>query len=296
MANAGPYQKLLRNPVKSFSLSEAQYERIAADRRDLAATEGEATVMAYPLGDFLEVHYAYPDIEAFVDRFPRMLEKVVAGSSKAEAPRGLVLSFRDRPNRMTADTVFWSVAMEQGLQWVEMNLVAVPEQPEPSDDLGEYEVVEVDEANEGAARDLEAAVTGQKPLSAGGMQSLRENSKALRLARAKSTGEAAALLSLRTEPGGWGVIDLMLVREGADGVRRPLLDWAVAWLRNNGGRRTRTRADVDDSAQLSALKEAGFTPGEIGLLFTRTVDKAETDAKMEERKAHGTIIKFGDWR
>src|SRR5262249_42988037 len=151
---------------------------------------------------------------------------------------------------------------------------------EPSNELGEYEVVEVDGSNEGTVRDLEAAVTGMAPLSAGGMQSLRENSKALRLVRAKS-GEAAALLSVRTEPGGWGVIDLMLVREGADSVRRPLLDWSIAWLRNNGGRRTRTRVDVDDSAQLSALKDAGFTPGEIGLLFMRTVDKAEMDAKME---------------
>jgi hypothetical protein len=73
-------------------------------------------------------------------------------------------------------------------------------------------------------------------------------------------------------------------------------DWAIAWLRNNGGRRVRTRVSVDDSAQLAVLKEAGFTPGEVGLYLTRSVDKAEVDRKMEERKSHGTIIKFGDWR
>jgi hypothetical protein len=295
LANAGPYQKLMRNPAKSFSLSEAQFERITQERRDLVASEGEAMVIGFPLRDFLEVHYAFPDVEAFVERFPRMLEKVVAGSSKQEAPRGLLLSFRDRPNRMTADTVFWSVAMDQGEQWVEMNLVAVPEQAEPANDLGDYKVVEVDGSNEAEAVDLEAQATGLPALSPSGFASLRENSKALRLAQTK-TGEAAGLLSVRTEPGGWGVIDLCLVREGADDLRLPLLNWAVAWLRNYGGRRTRTRVGVDDSAMLTALKSAGFTPGEIGLYFRRTVDKAETDAKMEERRAHGTIIKFGDWR
>ena len=30
MANAGPHQRLLRNPVKSVSLSEAQYDRVKA--------------------------------------------------------------------------------------------------------------------------------------------------------------------------------------------------------------------------------------------------------------------------
>ena len=224
-----------------------------------------------------------------------MLEKVVAGSSKAEAPRGLVLSFRDRPNRMTADTVFWSVAMEQGEQWVEMNLVAVPEQPEPSNNLGEYDVVEVDASNEGAARELEASVTGLAPLSAGGMRSLRQNS---RRCASRATGPpVSSSLCCRCAPSPEACgIDLMLVKHGANAVRRPLLGWAIAWLRNNRGRRTRTRVNVDDTAQLTALKDAGFTPGEIGLLFTRTVDKAEIDARMEERKAHGTIIKFGDWR
>ena len=296
LANAGPYQKLMRNPVKSFSLSQEQYERIVERRRELLITEGDATVMALPLRDYLEVHYAFPDIESFVDRFPAMLERVVGASNKMEAPRGLLLSFRDRPNRMTADTVFWSLAMDQGPQWVEMNLVAVPEQPEPSTDLGDYEIFEVDDANKAAVVALEATKSREAPLTPGGLETLRENSKFLRAARAKAGGAVAGLASLRTETGGWGVIDLCLVDDAHADLRSPLLAWAVATLRNNGGRRTRIRVDVDDSALLAALKDAGFTPGEIGLFFTRTVDRAEIDARMAERKAHGTIIKFGDWR
>jgi hypothetical protein len=259
-------------------------------------TEGEAAVVAYPLRDFLEVHYAFPDIEMFVDRFPDLLERVAGASSKAEAPRGLVIAFRDRPNRMTADTVFWSVALDEGEQWVEMNLVAVPEQSEPGNDLGGgYAVVEVDDSNEKALAEVEASITGLPALSASGLASLRDNSKALRLVRSAS-GAHVGLVSLRTEPGGWGIIDLALLKDEAAAARRPLLEWAIAWLRNNGGRRVRTRVGVDDTAMLSDLKAIGFTPGEIGLYLTRSVDRDEVEAKKAQRQAHGTIIKFGDWR
>ncbi|HXH20620.1 MAG TPA: hypothetical protein VNN10_01230 [Dehalococcoidia bacterium] len=293
MANAGPYQRLLKNPVKSVSLSEAQYDWVKANRPQLVVTEGEAAVIGLPLMDFLEVNYAYPDIEMFVDRFPAMLEKLSAATDKKEAPRGMVLAFRDRPNRMTADTVFWSVGLEEGEQWVEMNLVAVPQQDEPGPEAGDYSLVEADDKE---IAQVEAEVTGRTPLTPNGVKRLRENAKLVRVLRPKPGGPAAGLLALRTEPGGWGVIDLALIKDEAAHARKDIFAWAVAWLRNNGGRRVRKRCGVDDSAELTALKELGFTPGEAGLYLTRSVDKAEVEAKLAERKAHGTIIKFGDWR
>jgi hypothetical protein len=207
-----------------------------------------------------------------------------------------VIAFRDRPNRMTADTVFWSVAMDQGEQWVEMNLVAVPETASPESDLGDgYRLTEASEADDKAIADVEAAVTGQAQLSPAGVRSLRENANLLAIAR-DGTGAAAGLLALRTEPGGWGVIDLALLREGASSKRKALIGWAIAWLRNNGGRRVRMRSLVDDTPELSALRDLGFIAGEAGLYLKRSVDKDEVAAKLAERKDHGTIIKFGDWR
>jgi hypothetical protein len=77
----------------------------------------------------------------------------------------------------------------------------------------------------------------------------------------------------------------------------PLLKWSVAWLRNHQGRRVRRKVYIDDTAQLNALKDLGFTPGETGLDYTRSsVDAAEVRAAIEERQSHGTMIKFGDWR
>ena len=143
---------------------------------------------------------------------------------------------------------------------------------------------------------LEAAITGLAPLTGAGIKSLRDNSKLLRVVRNRQSGEAVALLSLRTEPGGWGVIDQVLVAASETALRRPLIEWSIAWLRNNGGRRVRMRSGVDDTALLTLLKDIGFTAGEVGFYLTRSVDRDEVAAKLAERKNHGTLIKFGDWR
>ena len=42
LANKGPYQRLLKTAVKSFTLSEAQYNRVKERRPELIVTEGEA--------------------------------------------------------------------------------------------------------------------------------------------------------------------------------------------------------------------------------------------------------------
>src|SRR5688500_15148728 len=95
LANAGPYQRLMKSPVKSFTLTEAQYEKVSSQRPDLLVTFRESAVIAVPNRDILEIHYAFPDIEQFHDNFGEMFTKTIEGSSREEAPRGVLLGFRD---------------------------------------------------------------------------------------------------------------------------------------------------------------------------------------------------------
>jgi hypothetical protein len=297
LAKAGPYQKLVANPVKSFSITEAQYERVQAKRPELIVREGDSAVIGFPYRDFLEVHYALAEIELFRDRFEELFNKVVGASSKEEAPRGVLLRFRDRPNRMLADTVFWPLALDQGPQWVEMNFVAVPEQPEPEADLeGGFQVREASEADYEAIARIDGEANGLAPLTRGGVEGMRENAKTLQVVTGPD-GAVMGFVSLRTEPGGWSVIDEMsLAADASRELKAALLRWCVAWLRNNGGRRARRRVLVDDTESISLLRDVGFLPGETGLDYTRAIDPGEVTAKITERKSHGTIIKFGDWR
>jgi hypothetical protein len=296
LANASPYQRLLKCPVKSFTLTEAQYDRVKQRRPGLVIEESEAAVIGFPYRDYLEIHYAFPDVEAFRDRFGGLFERVTAASSKAEAPRGLVLSFRDRPNRSLANTIFWSLALDEGAQWVEMNAVAIPEQDEPGPELeGGFSVRAATEADRAAIAAIDGEASLQPVLSDGGLDGLYENARWLRVVT-DASGSLLAYLSLRSEPGGWGVIDQLALRSAAVALREPLQRWAIAFLRANGGRRQRRRVYMSQTEDLALLRGLGFTPGETGLDYTRAVDAGEVRSKLEERRAHGTLIKFGDWR
>src|SRR5438128_2229643 len=103
LANAGPYQRLMKSPVKSVSLTEAQYERVRERRPELIINDGEVSIVGRPHRDYLEVHYGYPEVAGFRDNFTELFVRLVSASNRQEAPRGVVLSFRDRPNRPLAE-------------------------------------------------------------------------------------------------------------------------------------------------------------------------------------------------
>jgi hypothetical protein len=63
---------------------------------------------------------------------------------------------------------------------------------------------------------------------------------------------------------------------------------------NNGGRRQRRRVYLDQTEDVALMKRLDFTPGETGVDYTRPVDPADVAQIIEDRKAHGTMIKFGD--
>lgn len=296
LANASPHKKLLNNSVKSFTLTEAQFERIRAERPELVATEGEGAVVGFPYRDYLQIHYAFPDFESFRAGFPDLFNQVTSASSKEEAPRGAILHFRDRPNRGLAETVFWAVALEEGPEWVEMNHVAPPEFPEPGEALTEgYTVREATDTDLAAIGALDEA-TGISSLTANGLLTMAKESKTGRIVL-DASGNAVGFFNLRGEPGGWGIIEAPILREDLrEKLAAPVLRWTMAWLRNNGARRLRQQSLLDNNPSLAALRDAGFSPGETGLTYTRSVDAAEVEAKLAERKAHGTHIAFGNWR
>jgi len=297
LANANAYQRLTKSPVKSFTVTEAQYDRVQEKRPQLIAREGEYAVIAVPYCDYLEVHYAFPDVATFRDRFNDLFNGATGASSKAEAPRGLVIPFRDRPNRALAQQLFWNLALDEGMEWVEMNHVALPEQPEPENTLeGGFTVREANSADAGAIAEIEADASGQPRLSEGGVQSIYDNARWLRVV-ADSSGAPIGFVAAHSEPGGWAVIDLLALRAGVrDQLREPVMRWVIAFSRHNGGRRIRRRLYMDRTVDLTLLRSLGFTPGETGIDYNRAVDPEEVKSKIEERQGHGTLIKFGDWR
>jgi hypothetical protein len=169
--------------------------------------------------------------------------------------------------------------------------------PEPGNTIeGGYTVREATADDRNAISSVEADATGHAPLTGNGLDTLFEEARWLHLV-SDASGTPVAYLNLTREPGGWGVITEARIRkEHVEALRKPLLAWAVAFLRNNGGRRIRHQVYMSDTTGLALLRDAGFTPGETGLEYTRPVEQAEIQTKLDARKEHGTLIKFGDWR
>jgi hypothetical protein len=297
LANAGPYQRLIKSPIKSVSLAEDQFERLRERRPELIVEEAGMYVVGFPYRDYLEIHYGFADIQHFKDHLEELFNRCVAASSKAEAPRGVRLQFRDSPNRPAAEPILWALALDEGKQWIDMTWFAVPEMPEPGVTIAESFLV-----REATAKDrdviaaMEASASGQPRLSEAGLTSLYENARWLRVVADRS-GKPVAFVSLRREPNGWGVIEQVVASASVvEELREPLLRWTVAWLRNNGGRRIRKCVDFDDGDEVALLRKLGFVAGETGVYYTRPVDTADVEAKVAERKAHGWLITLGDWR
>jgi hypothetical protein len=297
LANAGPWKKATKRGVKSFTISEEQFDRVAERRPELISEYEDSLVMGRPYRDFLVIHYAFPEVPWFREGFKPLFGHVVEASSKAEAPRGVILAFRDRPNRPLAEQLFWESAFEEGKHWVECDYNAVPEQAEPASDLeGGYKVREATPGDREAIASVEAEATGLPRLTDAGVDGVIENSRWLYVIEDASS-KPVGWLGMHREPGGWAMIDdAHFVPSEKAKLFEPALRWAVAFLRNNGGRRQRRRVNLDETQELATLREIGFAPGESGVDYWRPVDPADIAAMVEERQAHGTLIKFGDWR
>ena len=297
LANAGPWQRHVKRAVKSFTLTQDQYTRIEEKRPELIVMESDCVVVGQPLRDFLVMHYAFPEVADFSDGFKILFDRCTFASSRQEAPRGVILSFRDRPNRARAQTTFWDCALVEAGHWVETDHLSVPEQDDPGNEIeGGFQLRDATDTERDTVARLEAEVVGLQPLTAGGVQSLFENSDWIKLVTT-SSGVPVGCVVLRREPGGWGIIDhVFLLQAVRDQLREPVTRWAIAFLRNNGGRRQRRRVYLDQAEDVALMRSLDFTPGETGVDYTRPVEQTEVEQKIEERKSHGTMIKFGDWR
>lgn len=297
LANAGPWQRAIKRAVKSFTLTQEQFERVEARRPGLIVSEEDSIVVGQPLRDFLEVHYAFSEVPIFGDRFVDLFDACTRASSKEEAPRGVILRFRDRPNRARAEPLLWESTLVEAGHWLEMDYLAVPEQDDPGDSVeGGYKLRDATDADRDTVSRLEAEVVGLPPLTAGGVDSLYEDASWIKLVTTAS-GVPVGCIVLRREPGGWGIIDhVFLLQAVRDELSEPIVRWAIAFMRNNGGRRQRRRVYLDQTEDVALMKRLNFTPGETGVDYTRPVDPADVERIIKDRKAHGTMIKFGDWR
>ena len=167
---------------------------------------------------------------------------------------------------------------------------------EPSGELEHgFTIRQATDADREAIATVEAEATGLPRMTPAGLDSLYESARWLYVVHDASS-RPAAVIAMRRD-GSWGIIDeTFILPDVREALSEPLSRWALAFLRSNGGRRQRRRINLEDDAELQMMRRLGYTPAETGVDYVRPVEDSDIQEKAEERKAHGTIIKFGNWR
>jgi len=295
------FQRIQRSPLRNLDprfTPEAEIARLEKERPELVAAEEKAIMVLKPWLDWLWLVYGFADADVLRLCFQPLLERLVKGLDPARWPDGLRVRFTDHPNRPFIEPVLAGCAFEVHDEWMEMNLLELPEAHAPSvqvvpgytlrpaaeDDLQEY--VEVDRQAFHARRPMSLGAAGQKLATVDRFQMLVS----------EADGRLAGFVCLLRWPQATGAVDDIAVRPDLQrrGLGEAMMRWALAWFRQEGMRRAWLDVLLDNAPALALYKKLGFTPGTTGLTYRRPLDENELQRIREEQR--GTYIKFGDWR
>jgi ribosomal-protein-alanine N-acetyltransferase len=307
-AAAGLFQRIQRSPLRNLDprfTPEADVARIEKEHPELVAAEEKGAIVLKPWGDWLWLVYGFADRDALRQRFPPLLERLLKGlgvarlsGGQARWPDGVRVRFTDHPNRPFVEPVLMGCAFEVHDEWMEMDLLELPESGPPSpnvapgyvlrpiteEDLPEY--IELDREAFGAPRSMSLEAARGRLVAWDLFQVLVS----------EADGRLAGLLSLLRWPQATGAIDDIAVRPDLQrrGLGDAMLRWALAWFRQEGMRRAWLDVLLGNAPALALYKKLGFTPGTTGLTYRRPLDEEEVRRIRESQR--GTYIKFGDWR
>ena len=295
LANAGPWQRATKRGIKSFTLSQEQYDRVSERRPQLIISEEDGVVLCRPYRDFLEVHYAYAEVPAFRDNFKPMLKSALSASSRDEAPRGVVLAFRDRPNRPIAAQLFWEATLEESKHWMEARVhlrpgdgpAVRPARARLHGARGDRRRPRSRRHGRGRSHRLPAPHRSrpgrplrERPLALRGQRRLRPRCRRRRHAPRRLLGHHRWHL----HPPGAGTP-----------CESPSPQWT---LRSCATTVAAASAVASTSKTTSSCRCCGASVTRPARAASTTCAPCRThiQEKVEERKSHGTIIKFGNWR
>jgi ribosomal-protein-alanine N-acetyltransferase len=300
-AAAGLFQRMQRSPLRNLDLRftpEADVARLEREHPKLVAAEEKGVMLLKPWGDWLWLTYGFADRDALRQRFQPLLKRLVKGLDASRWPDGIRVRFTDHPNRPFIEPVLTGCAFELIYEWMEMDLLELPEAGLPSprvapgcvlraateNDLPQY--VELDRQAFGASRAMSLEAAREKLAGVALFQVLVS----------EADGRLAGFFTLLRWPQATGAFDDVAVRPDLQrrGLGEAMMRWALAWFRQEGMRRAWLDVLLGNAPALSLYRKLGFTPGTTGLTYRRPLDENEVRRIMERQR--GTYIKFGDWR
>ena len=285
-----PFQIGQHGLVRSFTLSEDAFRAIERERPDHVVVDGDALLTCQPNGVVLNLHYAFPDRDAFARQFPQMLQRLLPAADDEAAPLGFRLRLTDRTNRPYLEPVLFSQAFELDREWMEMNLAGLPDNDSPVDTIaGGYELRPARPEDATSLAELDTAAFPTPALKQSAVLGLVPQAPLylLRLLIEPASGRVVGFLQLRSDsPDVGNVSDLAVHPElQRRGLGEAMMRWAFAWFRQEGLRRATLTVSVANGPAISLYRKLGFTAGDIGLDYRRPIDEDEVRQVLEKHRA-----------
>lgn len=273
-----PYLKAQRGALRSMTLSEAEFRTLEKERPNLIVAEQDAMLIGLPHGPNIELHYAFPDRDAFVQHFPDMFQRLVAAVDQEQTPLGFRFRLTERTSRPYLEPVLFAHAFEVIREWMVMELVELPEGVPATDAVAPGYVLRPARPDDAEAlAELDAAAFPMPVLSPEVVQDLASQAPALRVLEDVASSRAVGFLRLRHDAPGVGYISDLAIHPDCQrrGLGEATTRWALAWFRQEGLRRAALTVSVDNGPAVALYRKLGFTPQEMGLDYRRPIDEEE---------------------
>ena len=287
-----PFLKAQQGLLRSMTLAEAEFRTLEQEQPDLIVADEEAILIGLPNGPNIELHYAFPDRDAFVRRFPDMFKRLAAAADQEQTPLGFRFRLTDRTSRPYLEPVLSAHAFEVIREWMVMALVELPEGAPPADAVAPGYALRPARPDDAAAiAELDAAAFPTPVLSPEVVGDLASQAPALRVLEDVASSRAVGFLRLRHDAPGAGYIADLAIHPDYQrrGLGEATTRWALAWFRQEGLRRAALTVSVDNVPAVALYRKLGFTPQEMGLDYRRPIDEDEVRQVLE--KHSGTHIR-----
>jgi ribosomal protein S18 acetylase RimI-like enzyme len=294
-APSGAFRKAQRGLLRHATLTEEAFRKLERAHPELIVEEGDAVLIGEPRRYRVDVHYAFPDRDAFARLFAAMFARLASAAREEEAPLGFRLRLVDRPSRPYVEPVLFSQAFELSREWLEMELAELPDAPPGAFPAG-FALRDVRAGDAGDIVRLEELAFPNPAMTLEGVQEALHSSAVYRVLEESATGALAGSLLAARRPGATGHVATIAVHPDyrRRGLGEAMLRWVLAWFRQEGLRRATLTVNTDNAPAIALYRKLGFAPGTIGVDYQRPIAEEEVQRVLEKHRA--VHIKFGKRR
>ena len=283
-----PYRRAQRGLIRHLALAESDFRALEGKRPDCVVVDGDAILIGQPRHGRIDLHYSFPNHDAFLRQFPAMLERLLPAVRHDEAPLGLRFQLTERSSRPFVEPVLSASAFEMNREWLEMRLLELPENGPATDEIAPGFVLRPARPD-----DLEAIVRLEDIAFPTAIMTVELAKEALRtgaMYRVLEEQASGTLVgSLLAERGESATGHVTTVAVHPDYQRRGLgeatMRWVLGWFRAEGLRRATLTVSTWNAPAIALYRKLGFTVGEMGFDYRRPIDEEEVRQVLEKGRA-----------